>query len=88
MKRPLTCEELVQYLSDYIDQELDEDLSQAAREHLSTCHNCRVVLNSTQKLILLYQDAAQARVIPAKRQKKLHDELAALFANSRPAQPD
>lgn len=88
MKRQLTCEELVRYLSDYIDQELDADLSQAAREHLSTCHNCRVVLDSTQKVILLYQDAAHARAIPAERQKRLHDDLAAIFAQRPPAPAD
>jgi anti-sigma factor RsiW len=43
----MNCSELMQYLSDYIDQELDEELTAEAQEHLATCHNCSVVLDST-----------------------------------------
>lgn len=35
----MTCEELLQYLSDYIDQNLDEELTAAAQAHLATCHH-------------------------------------------------
>ena len=49
----MECNELVQYLSDYIDQNLEEDLVEAAQEHLATCENCRVVLDTTQKTIFL-----------------------------------
>jgi len=45
----MKCEDLLQYLSDYIDQELDEELTAEAQEHLATCHNCRVVLDTTQQ---------------------------------------
>ena len=75
----MTCDELIHYLSDYIDNNLDSELSAAAQEHLATCENCRVVLNSTQKMILLYREQEQAQVIPAERQQRLYDTLLDIF---------
>ncbi len=49
----MTCDELVSYLSDYIDQDLDDDLTAAAQQHLVTCQNCRVVLHTTRRVIEL-----------------------------------
>ncbi|GAB4522838.1 MAG: hypothetical protein OHK0046_35940 [Anaerolineae bacterium] len=82
----LTCADLVTYLSDYIDNNLDEDLIAAAREHLATCHNCSIVLDSTQKMILLYRERAHtpAQSIPAERQTRLYDQLAAAFLEKKP----
>jgi hypothetical protein len=76
----LNCEDLMKYLSDYIDNHLDEDLSEAAREHLASCHNCSVVLDSTQQMILLYRERGQSQRIPAGRQQALYDRIASAFA--------
>lgn len=75
----MQCEELVQYLSDYIDNHLDDDMAAAAREHLATCQNCRVVLDSTQRTILLYREQGQAQTIPLGRQQKLFDHIKHAF---------
>ena len=74
----MKCEELVHYLTDYLDQELDEDLTAAAQEHLATCHNCRVVVDTTRKTIELYRER-EKQTIPATRRQKLFDELQAAF---------
>jgi len=76
----MECNELVQYLSDYIDQNLEEDLVEAAQEHLATCENCRVVLDTTQKTIFLYRDKGK-RTIPAERRQRLFDQLQQTFLN-------
>jgi anti-sigma factor RsiW len=76
----LTCEDLVKYLSDYLDHHLDEDLTQAAQAHLATCDNCRVVLDSTQKTILLYREQGQAIQLPTGRKHALYEHLAETFA--------
>jgi anti-sigma factor RsiW len=74
----MTCDELVSYLSAYLDQELDEDLAAAAQEHLATCSNCRVVLHTTQKVIQLGQE--QYRVaLPASRRERLYSRLRQAF---------
>ena len=77
----MTCEELLQYLSDYIDQDLDEELTTAAQEHLATCHNCRVVLDTTQQTIFLFREQGK-RTIPAARRQRLFDQLQDAFLQS------
>jgi predicted anti-sigma-YlaC factor YlaD len=74
----MQCEELLTYLSDYIDQDLDEDLRADAQEHLATCQNCRVVLDTTQQTIFLYRRQGQ-RAIPAARRQRLFDQLQDAF---------
>lgn len=74
----MECEDLVQYLSDYVDQELDEDLIEPAKAHLATCENCRVVLDSTQQMIFLYREQGK-KEIPAQRRKRLFDQLQDAF---------
>ena len=75
----MDCETLLTYLSDYIDQALDEELSDEAREHLATCKNCSVVLDSTQKMILLYRDQGK-KVIPAARRENLFEQIQEAFS--------
>jgi anti-sigma factor RsiW len=75
----MKCEDLVQYLSDYIDDNLSEDLSAAARDHLATCENCRVVLSSTQQMILLYREQGREQRIPRQRQQTLYAHLQDAF---------
>jgi RNA polymerase sigma-70 factor, ECF subfamily len=75
----MTCGELVQYLSDYIDAELDEPLTAAAREHLATCRHCHIMLDTTQDAIVLYRERDK-RVIPAARRARLFREIETSFA--------
>lgn len=75
----MTCEELIEQLSAYLDDELSEELTQAAREHLATCENCSVVLDTTQKTILLFREQSQITKIPAERKSTLYNQLAAVL---------
>lgn len=70
----MTCGELITYLSDYIDQDLSEELQAEAREHLATCQNCHVVLDTTQKMIFLCREA-ERQGIPAERRNALFERL-------------
>jgi len=74
----ISCEDLLQYLSDYIDSDLDEELTAVAQRHLASCHNCRVVLDSTQQSIFLFREQGK-RTIPAKRRERLFGQLQAAF---------
>ncbi len=74
----MTCEELVSYLSAYLDQELDEELTAAAQQHLATCSNCRVVLHTTRKVIQLGQAQYQV-ALPASRRARLYSRLRQAF---------
>ncbi len=75
----ITCEDLVKYLSDYLENELDDDLTQAAEEHLAICENCRVVLDSTQKTIHLYKQQGMVVQIPAGRKNALFEQISKAF---------
>ena len=72
----MECQELVSYLSDFIDNNLDEELMQAAREHLATCQNCHVVLDSTQKTIVLYRRRGEHESLSPRRHDALFAQLA------------
>jgi predicted anti-sigma-YlaC factor YlaD len=78
----MTCEELVSYLSDYLDQELDEDLTAVAQQHLATCQNCRVVLHTTQRVIQLGQAHYQVDLPPSRRER-LFTRLRLTFLQER-----
>lgn len=65
----MTCEELVSYLSDYLDQNLDEELTVAAQRHLATCQNCRVVVQTTRRVIQLGQAQYQIGLPPDRRDR-------------------
>jgi predicted anti-sigma-YlaC factor YlaD len=75
----MTCEELVTYLSDYIDHGLDDDLLAEAQEHLSTCHNCRIVLDTTQQTIFLSRQFGK-KTIPLSRRADLFQRLQTALA--------
>lgn len=74
----ITCNELLDYLSDYIDRSLDDELAAEAQAHLATCQNCRVVLDTTQQTIVLFREQGR-RTIPAGRRQRLFDQLQDAF---------
>jgi anti-sigma factor RsiW len=83
----MTCEELLGYLSNYIDHELNETLTQAAQAHLATCPNCQVVLNTTQRVMVLGRGQHQ-RVIPRERRERLFAQLQTAFLQRPRASED
>jgi anti-sigma factor RsiW len=78
----LQCADIVQLLSEYLDQHLDDEQAAAMQRHISTCQNCRVVLDSTQRTIWLYRDQQQATLLSEARYQALYQQIAAAF---RPA---
>ena len=55
----MNCQELLDQLSDYLDQETREDLCKQIDEHLERCHDCRVEVDKQKKTIVLYQAEQQ-----------------------------
>ena len=60
----ISCKRLWESLSDYIDGELSEELCQRIEQHLAGCEHCRVVVDTTNKTILLYHDSAHEMQVP------------------------
>ncbi|MDE3229343.1 MAG: zf-HC2 domain-containing protein [Chloroflexota bacterium] len=80
----MNCAELVKYLSQYIDNDLDDDLTAAAREHLATCANCHIVLDSARRTIALGRGLS-ARIVPADRREALFARIQAALAQRNEA---
>jgi RNA polymerase sigma-70 factor (ECF subfamily) len=78
----MTCEELTPYLSEYIDNAIEEPLAAAAREHIGTCPRCHILLDTTQKTITLMQQG-KMRVIPVADRAALFKEIKNAFAARR-----
>ncbi len=78
----MNCEQVIQYLSDYIDRDLSEELTAEASEHLATCRNCHVVLDTTRQTILLYRENGR-RGIPVERRADLFARLQRTLAGNK-----
>ncbi len=83
----MNCEELIRYLSDYIDNNLEESLRADAEEHLRSCHNCHIVLDTTQKTILLYRENGRQQ-IPLDRKSVLYERLKTVLPRKEDCPPD
>jgi predicted anti-sigma-YlaC factor YlaD len=49
------CNELLEQLGDYLDENLRKELCQAIEEHMTRCPDCRVQVDTIKKTIVLYQ---------------------------------
>ena len=54
---PVKCSEFLQELTNYLDGVLDEPTKVELENHLSWCHNCYVVCDTTKKTIEIYRDS-------------------------------
>ncbi len=72
----MKCDELIKYLSDYVDQKLDTELSEEVREHLATCEHCCIMLDTTRKTILLYKTVGHEE-LPLSKRTRLFERLEA-----------
>ena len=55
-------------LSDYLDDELSDEMCREIQQHLETCGNCRAVLNTTRRTIDLVR-------IPPDEPARLPDDV-------------
>ncbi len=52
----LTCKKAINQISNYLDGDLDEELKHTLETHLTKCHHCHAVFDTTKKTIELYCD--------------------------------
>ena len=69
------CQELIQHLNDYIDDELDADLCGKIEAHIESCPKCKVVVNTLKKTIQLYQDDGESVTLPLDARSRLFKAL-------------
>jgi len=63
------CRGLLKELSEYIDGELDESLCAEIERHLNECGNCRVMVDTLRKTIILYRETGHQDIPPEARQR-------------------
>lgn len=68
------CRDLLKDLSDYVDGELDETLCLVIEHHMTECDNCRVVVDTLRKTVLLYRELPP-EPIPADVEARLFKRL-------------
>jgi hypothetical protein len=77
------CSKFLTELNDFLDGSLDTTLKAELQEHLTWCHNCYVVCNTTKKTIEIYREN-QVYELPDALRTKLHDAIVAKCKNSKP----
>lgn len=51
----MNCNEVLEQLGDYLDEDARAELCRAIEEHLTRCHDCKIYVDSVKKTIVLYQ---------------------------------
>ena len=65
------CRYLLGSLSDYVDATLEGELGAEIERHLAECENCRIVVDSLNKTIYLYQTASEQVSVPDEVRERL-----------------
>ena len=52
----MSCQRVLQELSNYIDNEVDGSLREQIESHLKSCRRCSVVLDTTRKTVRIYSE--------------------------------
>lgn len=63
------CKEYLDWLSDYIEGELDLDLCAEIERHMAACGDCRIVVDTLRKTISLYRNYGHEDVPPEARER-------------------
>jgi predicted anti-sigma-YlaC factor YlaD len=70
----IDCKHVWQYISAYIDLDLDTALRAQIDKHLETCEICSAVLDSTRNLVILVADD-RVFELPAGFSRRLHERI-------------
>jgi len=68
------CKNLLSQLSDFVDGELEATLCAEIERHMAGCPDCRAVVNTLEKSIMLYRTAGRVEV-PQDVQTRLYKVL-------------
>jgi len=72
---PETCRQLLYYLSDYVDGELEENLCAEIEKHMLECERCQIVLDTLNKTIYLYRSSTAQESLPEGVRLRLYKRL-------------
>ena len=70
----VTCHDLLDGLSDYLDGEASGQLCAEIERHVANCEKCRIVVNTLRKTVTLYHQLPQP-LMPAEARERLYKRL-------------
>lgn len=72
----MKCEEILDKISEYIDQELDPSLCLEIEKHIEDCEPCVAFVNTLKKTVALFKNSAEIqRDIPGNVSENLKSFL-------------
>ena len=72
---PLTCQEAVARLDDYLDRELSEEEMRRVRHHLETCAGCTGHFQQEEDLLHQVREKMQRIAVPADLMARIQKRL-------------
>ena len=63
------CKEMLGNLSGYVDGELEAQLCSEIERHMAECGNCRVVVDTLRKTVILYREHGHEPVPPDAKER-------------------
>lgn len=69
------CEDILELLSGYIDDEIDSVMKQLLEQHFKKCEQCLSLLHSLEKTIALSKEAHRRRTVPKKVVNRIYYEI-------------
>jgi anti-sigma factor RsiW len=76
--KSLTCQEVLDQLSEYLDDDARAELVEGVEVHLGKCSHCRVEVDTLRRTIEIYR-CDEKVVIPVKLSDKLQNALEQLY---------
>ncbi|MGW8317634.1 MAG: anti-sigma factor family protein [Candidatus Promineifilaceae bacterium] len=64
-----TCRHMLGDLSAYLDGEASDELCAEIERHMAGCEDCRIVVDTLRKTVLLYLDLPQPQLSDEARQR-------------------
>jgi predicted anti-sigma-YlaC factor YlaD len=75
MEKHENCRALLSSLSDFVDGVLEDELCAEIEKHMTDCENCRIVVDTLRKTVLLYRQNSQPASVPAEVRERLYRKL-------------
>ncbi len=69
------CSSLLGSLSEYIDGSLQAEICAQIEEHMKTCENCQVVVNTLRKTVEIYERCNEPTQLPGDVKERLFARL-------------
>ncbi len=71
----MDCEELINLISGYMDDDIDALMKEMLEEHLRICEKCSALLHTMEKTICFSRETNRRRKVPEKVMKQVYYEI-------------